>query len=354
MQIYRKDTSPVRLGDLIIGDANPVRVQSMTNTQTKDVPSTVKQIRQLIFAGCEIIRVAVPDMESAGSLRDIKKCCPVPLIADIHFDHRLALAAIENGIDGLRINPGNIGSENNIKRVAELAKERGIPIRIGVNSGSLDKDIEQRYGLTAHGLVESALQHIALLERYGFYQIKVSVKAASVPMTIDAYRLLSQRVPYPLHLGVTEAGTELTGSIRTSIALGILLSEGIGDTIRVSLTADPLKEVIVGIEILKSLGLRKGLSIVSCPTCGRTEIDVIGLTHEVEERLEKYQNRDLVVAVMGCIVNGPGEARAADFGIAGGRKEGLIFRHGEIIKKVAEPELLKEFIETIEEYLAEE
>jgi len=350
MDIVRKKTKPVKLGDLIIGNGHPIRVQSMTNTLTRDILATTQQIRELIAAGCEIVRVAIPDMESAIALREIKKNCSVPLIADIHFNYKLALAAIENGIDGLRLNPGNIGSEDKVRLVAEQAQERGIPIRIGVNSGSLAKAKIDKYGVTAQGLVESALEHVAILEKMGFDKIKISVKAASVPMTVDAYRLLSEKVDYPLHLGVTEAGTELKGATKSAVAMGILLSEGIGDTIRVSLTADPVKEVVVGMEILKSLGLKKGLSVVSCPTCGRTEIDLISLTQEVEKRLTKYQADDLVVAVMGCIVNGPGEARVADFGIAGGKKEGLIFRKGEVIKKVPENRLLEEFLSIIDEY----
>lgn len=351
MEITRKLTRELKLGDLLIGNDNPVRVQSMTNTLTQDVAATTAQIRALITAGCEIIRVAVPDMEAANALKEIKKNCPVPLIADIHFDYKLALAAIDNGIDGLRLNPGNIGSAENVRKVAERAKERKLPIRIGVNSGSLAKEKLQKYGVTPLGLVNSALEHVAILERLSYEEIKISVKAASVMMTIDAYRLLSDKVPYPLHLGVTEAGTELKGTAKSSVAMGILLAEGIGDTIRVSLTADPVKEVIVGLEILKSLGLRKGLSVVSCPTCGRTDIDLLSLTEKVEERLAKYQSEDLTVAVMGCIVNGPGEARMADFGIAGGKREGLIFCKGEIIKKVAEEELLEELIGIIEDYL---
>jgi len=349
--IVRKKTKSIRLGNLMIGGDNPIPVQSMTNTPTQDIPATVRQIRELISAGCEIIRVAVPDRDSVMALKEIKKSCPVPLIADIHFDHKLALAAMDNGIDGLRLNPGNIGSEQNVRLVAEKAKGMGIPIRIGVNSGSLAKEQLERYGVTAQGLVESALEHVAILERLGFFEIKVSVKAASVLMTIEAYRLLSEKISYPLHLGVTEAGTELTGTAKSAAALGILLSEGIGDTIRVSLTADPVKEVLVGNEILKSLGLKKGLSIVSCPTCGRTEIDLISLTRRVEKILKKYQDREMTVAVMGCIVNGPGEAREADFGIAGGKKEGLLFRKGEIIKKVSEEQLSEELLILIDEYI---
>ncbi|MBW6515935.1 MAG: flavodoxin-dependent (E)-4-hydroxy-3-methylbut-2-enyl-diphosphate synthase [Candidatus Cloacimonetes bacterium] len=349
MKIERIKTRATKLGNLVIGDGNPIRVQSMTNTLTQDINATTKQVRQLISSGCEIVRIAVPDMKAAKAIREIKKNCTVPLIADIHFDYKLALAAIESGVDGLRLNPGNIGSVLNVEKVVERAKEKQISIRIGVNSGSLAKDKLEKYGVTANGLVESALEHIAILERLGYYEIKVSVKAASVMMTIDAYRLLSEKVPYPLHLGVTEAGTELRGTAKSSVALAILLSEGIGDTIRVSLTADPVKEVIVGLEILKSLGLKKGLNVVSCPTCGRTEIDLIALTQEVEKRLVEYQAEDMIVAVMGCIVNGPGEAGMADFGIAGGKKEGLVFSKGHIVKKVPEHLLLEELMKLIED-----
>jgi len=351
MEIKRRATRGIKLGDLIIGDGNPIRVQSMTNTHTDDVKATINQIRELIAAGSEIIRVALPDMDAARALTEIRKNCPIPLIADIHFDYRLALAAIDKGIDGLRLNPGNIGSESKVKEVAARAREKRIPIRIGVNSGSLAKDKLKKYGVTPAGLVESALEHVAILERCRFEDIKISVKAASVPMTVEAYRLLSEKVSYPLHLGVTEAGTEMAGSVKSSVALGILLAEGIGDTIRVSLTADPVKEVAVGLEILKALGLRKGLNIVSCPTCGRTEIDLISLAEDVGRRLAPYRDRDLTVAVMGCIVNGPGEARMADFGIAGGKGEGLIFRKGEIIKKVPEALLLEELIAIIDQHL---
>jgi len=350
MEIKRRVTRGIKLGNLAIGDGNPIRVQSMTNTRTEDAAATVTQIRELIAAGSEIIRVALPNMEAARALKEIKKNCSVPLIADIHFDYRLALAAIDNGIDGLRLNPGNIGSEQKVREVAARAREKSIPIRIGVNSGSLSRDKLEKYGVTPEGLVESALEHVAILERCQFEEIKISVKATTVGMTVDAYRLLSGKVSYPLHLGVTEAGREMAGSVKSSVALGILLAEGIGDTIRVSLTADPVKEVTVGLEILKALGLRKGLSIVSCPTCGRTEIDLISLAEEVEERLAPYQDQDLTVAVMGCIVNGPGEARMADFGIAGGKGEGLIFRKGEIIKKVPEALLLEELLALIERH----
>jgi (E)-4-hydroxy-3-methylbut-2-enyl-diphosphate synthase len=350
--IKRKETIGIPLGSYIIGANNSIRVQSMTNTKTEDVRGTVKQIRELVSAGCEIIRVAVPDMTAANALKDIKQECPIPLIADIHFDYQLALASLENGVDGLRLNPGNIGDEQKVRLVVDHAKEKNIPIRIGVNGGSLAKNILDKYGLTAEALVESALEHVAILERCGFYTIKISVKATSVPMMLDAYRLLSSKVKYPLHLGVTEAGTEFSGTIKSAIGIGTLLAEGIGDTIRVSLTADPVKEVLVGNEILKSLELKKGLNIVSCPTCGRTNINLIGLAKKVEDALAKYRDVDLTVAVMGCIVNGPGEARTADFGIAGGRKEGLIFSKGEIIKKVPEDQLLNELISIIERHLA--
>jgi (E)-4-hydroxy-3-methylbut-2-enyl-diphosphate synthase len=323
----------------------------MTNTKTENVKETLIQVRELISAGCEIIRVAVPDIEAARAIKEIKKGCTVPLIADIHFDYKLALAALENGVDGLRLNPGNIGDEQKVRLVVDQAKEKNIPIRIGVNGGSLAKNILDKYGLTPEALVESALEHVAILERCGFYSTKISVKAASVPMMLDAYRLLSSKVNYPLHLGVTEAGTEFSGTVKSAIGIGTLLAEGIGDTIRVSLTADPIQEIAVGNEILKALELKKGLNIVSCPTCGRTDINLIGLAKQVEEALTKYKDEDLTVAVMGCIVNGPGEARSADFGIAGGKKEGLIFSKGEILKKVPEEQLLSELIKTIEQYL---
>jgi len=349
--IKRKETVGVKLGDYIIGAGNPIRVQSMTNTKTENVKETLIQVRELISAGCEIIRVAVPDIEAARAIKEIKKGCTVPLIADIHFDYKLALAALENGVDGLRLNPGNIGDEQKVRLVVDQAKEKNIPIRIGVNGGSLAKNILDKYGLTPEALVESALEHVAILERCGFYSTKISVKAASVPMMLDAYRLLSSKVNYPLHLGVTEAGAEFSGTVKSAIGIGTLLAEGIGDTIRVSLTADPVQEIIVGNEILKALELKKGLNIVSCPTCGRTDINLIGLAKQAEEALTKYKDEDLTVAVMGCIVNGPGEARSADFGIAGGKKEGLIFSKGEILKKVPEEQLLSELIKTIEQYL---
>jgi len=340
----RKPTRTIKVGNISVGGNNPVVIQSMTNTDTRDVASTLEQIRQLQLAGCEIIRLAVPDSEAAHALRKIKENSNIPIISDIHFDYKLALFSLESGVDGLRINPGNIGSIENVRKVVELAKERKVPIRIGVNSGSLSKDIIRKYGVTPAGLVESALEHVGILERLNYPEIKISVKASSVPFTIEAYRLLSQKVNYPLHLGVTEAGTEYSGIIKSAIGIGTLLAEGIGDTIRVSLTADPVKEIAAGIEILKSLHLRKGLQLISCPTCGRTQIDLIHLTKKVEEVLLPYSEYDLTVAVMGCAVNGPGEAKEADIGIAGGKGEGLIFRKGEIIAKVKEDELVDKFL----------
>ncbi|HHE38354.1 MAG TPA: flavodoxin-dependent (E)-4-hydroxy-3-methylbut-2-enyl-diphosphate synthase [Candidatus Cloacimonetes bacterium] len=347
----RKKTKVIKLGNVLIGGNNPISIQSMTNTDTRNVERTVQQIRELIPAGCEIIRVAVPDMEAANALKDIKKSISIPLIADIHFDHKLAIAAIKNGVDGLRLNPGNIGSQQNVLKVIEAARERKIPVRIGVNSGSLSKEKIRKYGVTAKGIVESALEHVSILEKAKYYEMKISVKASSVPLTIDSYRLLSEKVDYPLHLGVTEAGTEFSGTIKSSIGIGTLLSEGIGDTIRVSITADPIKEVLVAKEILKSLDLRKGLKIISCPTCGRTEIDLITIAKEVEKKLKPFSEYDLTVAVMGCVVNGPGEAREADFGIAGAKGEGLIFQKGKILKRVPENKLINELIRTIEGYL---
>ncbi len=342
--IKRKKTKTIKLGNIRIGGNHPISIQSMTNTDTRDIEKTVQQIRELIPAGCEIIRVAVPDQKAAESLKEIRKSISIPLIADIHFDHKLALQSIKNGVDGLRLNPGNIGSEQKVREVVAAARERKIPIRIGVNSGSLSKEKLRKYGVTAEGIVESALEHVSILEKEKYYEMKISVKASSVPLTIDSYHLLSERVDYPLHLGITEAGTEFAGTIKSSIGIGTLLSEGIGDTIRVSLTADPIREVIVAKEILKSLNLRKGLQVISCPTCGRTEIDLIKIAKEVEKRLRSFSEEDLTIAVMGCVVNGPGEAREADFGMAGAKGEGLIFQKGKILKKVPESKLVDELI----------
>lgn len=343
----RRKTRVIKLQDVLIGGDNPITIQSMTNTPTADVRATVEQIRRLSAAGCEIIRSTVNHQEAADALPEIIKQINIPLIADIHFDYKLALAALKAGVDGLRLNPGNIGGRERVVKVVEAARERKVPIRIGVNTGSVDKDVLKKYGMTAEALVESALQHVHILESIGYEEIKISVKASSVPLMLDSYRLLSKKVDYPLHLGVTEAGTSQLGTIKSSIGLGILLEEGIGDTIRVSLTADPVEEVIVAREILKALGLRKGLELVSCPTCGRTEIDLVSIAKEVENRLQSFQNYDIRVAVMGCIVNGPGEAKEADYGIAGGKGEGLLFRKGEIIKKLPEDQLVNALIDLI-------
>jgi (E)-4-hydroxy-3-methylbut-2-enyl-diphosphate synthase len=351
----RKQTRAVDIGGVGIGGDNPVRVQSMCNTDTRDVPSTVAQIKRLADAGCEIVRLAVPDEKAAAVLGAIRAQSPVPLIADIHFDHRLALAALEAGIDGLRINPGNIGDERKVDAVVRAAKDRAVPIRIGVNGGSLEKDLLRRFnGPTPEAMVESGLRHVALLEKRGFTDIKISLKTSSVLNTVAAYRLMSSKVDYPLHIGITEAGTLVRGAVKSAVGLGILLWEGIGDTLRVSLTHDPVAEIGVAYEILRSLGLReRGPEIISCPTCGRTEINLISLAEKVEEALRGVEEV-FTVAVMGCAVNGPGEAREADIGIAGGRGLGIIFRKGEVVRKVRGDEnLLPEFMKEIEAFLLE-
>ena len=347
--IKRRLTREVQIGNVKIGGNNPIAIQSMCNTKTADVDATVKQIRELEDVGCEIIRVAVPDMEAAEAIADIKKQINIPLVADIHFDYRLALKAIESGVDKLRINPGNIGGEDRVKAVVESAKANGIPIRIGVNSGSLEKNILQKYGsVTPQGLVESALGHVRILEKYDFHDIVISIKASSVPFTMEAYSLLSKEVDYPLHLGITESGTEWTGAIKSAAGIGSILGMGIGDTIRVSLTGNCTKEVLTAKEILKSMELRKfGVNFVSCPTCGRTQIDLISLANKVEKACRNV-NKDIKVAVMGCAVNGPGEAREADIGIAGGNGYGLIFKKGEILRKLPESELLDALMEEID------
>lgn len=344
----RKRTKTIHVGKVAIGGGNPVAVQSMTKTDTADVKSTVRQIKSLESSGCEIIRLAVPDMDAAKVLGMIKKSINIPLIADIHFNWRLALEAVRQGVDGLRINPGNIGAQWKIKEVVSAALDKGIPIRIGVNAGSLEKELLQKYGHpTPDGLVESAGRHIRILEDLNFADIKVSLKASDVPRTVDAYRLFSERYDYPLHIGISEAGPPSGGIIKSSVGLGILLSEGIGDTIRVSLTADPREEVRVAYAILGSLGLRKrGVNIISCPTCGRCKIDLRSLVKKVEKRV-RYLDRPVTIAVMGCVVNGPGEAREADFGIAGGRGRGILFKKGEIIKRVKEEELLDSLFKEI-------
>ncbi len=345
----RKKTRKITVGGVEIGGGAPITVQSMTNTPTADIAATSRQIRILEDAGCDIIRLAIPDQEAAEAVRELKKAARVPLVADIHFDYRLALACMESGIDKIRINPGNIGAPERVRAVAEGCRARGVPIRIGVNAGSVRRDILAKYGgPTADALVEGAISHIELLEDCGFEDIAVSIKAPSVPLTIEAYRRMSALRDYPLHVGLTHSGTLHMGTVKSAAAIGTLLSEGIGDTIRVSLTADPVEEVHAGIDILKSLELRQGLNVIACPTCGRCRIDLIPLAKQVEERLRGYQ-KPLTVAVMGCAVNGPGEAREADVGIAGGDGAGLIFRKGEIIKKVPYEELLDELIAQIEQ-----
>lgn len=330
------------------GDA-PCSVQSMCNTDTRDVAATLGQITALAGVGCEIIRCAVPDMDAAVALGEIKGASPLPVIADIHFDYKLALKVLEGGIDGLRLNPGNIGDKWKVEEVVKAASERNVPIRIGVNAGSLEKELLQKYGHpTAEAMVESALGHVRILEELGYQEIKISLKASDVMKTVTAYRLLSQQVDYPLHIGITEAGTLFSGTIKSSVGLGILLADGIGDTMRVSLTGDPVDEVRVGYEILKSLGLRqRGVNFVSCPTCGRCQINLIKVAEEVERRLQGV-TKQITVAVMGCVVNGPGEAREADVGVAGGKGEGLVFRHGEIVRKVPEDQLADALLEEIE------
>ena len=350
----RRPTRQIHIGKVAIGGGAPISVQSMTNTKTTDTEATVAQIRALQAAGCDIVRLAVPDMEAAKNLGNILRQVTVPLVADIHFDYKLALEAIRQGIHALRLNPGNIGGEEKVKAVVEAAKEAGIPIRIGVNAGSLDKKILNKYGgVTPEALVESAMEHVRILEALDFHDMKISLKAHDVPLTIAAYRLMSQTVDYPLHLGITEAGTVNTGIIKSAVGIGALLAEGIGDTFRISLTGDPVVEVRVANEILKSLGLKEyGPTLVACPTCGRTSIDLPAIAAQVEEKLKDIEE-PIEVAVMGCVVNGPGEARGADVGIAGGNGEGLIFRKGEIVRKVPEADLVNELFQEIDQILEE-
>lgn len=340
--MYREHTKTIKIGNQVIGGGHPVLIQSMTNTKTEDVAATVAQILTLEKAGCQIIRCAVPTMEAARALGEIKKQIHIPLVADIHFDYKLAIAAMENGADKIRINPGNIGSRERIQAVVDVAKERQIPIRVGVNSGSLEKELVEKYhGVTAEGLVESALDKVKIIEDMGYDQLVISIKSSDVLMCAKAHELIAQKTDYPLHVGITEAGTLFSGNIKSAVGLGIILYQGIGDTIRVSLTGDPSEEVKSAKRILKTLGLRNGgIEVVSCPTCGRTQIDLIGLANKVEDMVQDIP-LDIKVAVMGCVVNGPGEAKEAEIGIAGGKGVGLLIKKGEIIKKVPEDQLLE-------------
>lgn len=346
--MYREKTKEIRIGNKVIGQGNPILVQSMTNTKTEDIKRTVAQIKALESVGCDVIRVAVPTMEAASAIELIKKQINIPLVADIHFDYKLAISAVEHGADKIRINPGNIGSDERLKAVVEACKKHNAPIRVGVNSGSLERKILKQYGKpTAEALVESAIYNVQLVEKFGYDQIVVSIKSSDVLMSIDAYELAAQKLKYPLHIGVTEAGTLFSGTIKSSVGLGILLSKGIGDTLRVSLTGDPVEEVRVGQKILQALELYpKGIEIISCPTCGRTQIELIKVANEVEKRIE-HLNKKIKIAIMGCAVNGPGEAREADIGIAGGNGVGIIFKKGEIIRKVPEDTLVEALIEEI-------
>lgn len=340
--MYRDHTKKIQIGDRVIGGGNPILIQSMTNTKTEDVEATVHQIHELEAAGCDIIRSTVPTLEAAKALREIKKQIHIPIVADIHFDYRMAIAAIENGADKIRINPGNIGSEERVQAVVDKAKEYGVPIRVGVNSGSLEKNIIEKYGrVTAEGLVESALDKVHMIENMGYDNLVVSIKSSDVLMCTRAHELLAPQCPYPLHVGITEAGTVFSGNIKSALGLGLILHQGIGDTIRVSLTGDPVNEIASAKQILRTLGLRQGgIEVVSCPTCGRTSIDLIGLANEVEKMVTEFDHLNIKVAVMGCVVNGPGEAKEADIGIAGGKGVGLLIKKGEVIRKVPEEDLL--------------
>lgn len=339
--LYREKTKVIKIGNKVIGGGNPIMIQSMTNTKTEDVAATVNQILRLQDAGCDIIRCTVPNIDAARAIAEIKKEISIPLVADIHFDYRMAIAAMENGADKIRINPGNIGSKERVAEVVRVARERNIPIRVGVNSGSLEKELVEKYhGVTAEGIVESALDKVRMIEDMDYDNLVISIKSSDVLMSVKAHELLAGKTPYPLHVGITESGTVTSGNIKSSIGLGIILHEGIGDTIRVSLTGDPVEEIKSAKLILRTLGLRKGgIEVVSCPTCGRTNIDLIGLAAQVENLVQNY-DLDIKVAVMGCAVNGPGEAKEADIGIAGGIGEGLLIKKGEIVRKVPESELL--------------
>lgn len=351
----REHTKVIQIGACKIGGGNPVAIQSMTNTKTEDVAATVAQILELEKAGCEIIRCAVPTMEAAKALREIKKRIHIPLVADIHFDYRLAIAAVENGVDKIRVNPGNIGSKEKVRAVVDAAKQKKIPIRVGVNSGSLEKEIIEKYGkVTAEGLVESALDKVHMIEEMGYDKLVISIKSSDVMMCVKAHELIANKTDYPLHVGITESGSVLTGNIKSAIGLGTILYQGIGDTIRVSLTGAPIEEVRSAKLILKTLGLRKGgVTVVSCPTCGRTQIDLIGLAGKVEEMVADL-DLDIKVAVMGCVVNGPGEARESDIGIAGGKGEGLLIKKGEVLRKVPEDQLLSALEEELNNYTRQE
>ncbi len=348
-ELIRKQTRKIKVGNIYVGGNAPVSVQSMTNTDTRDINATAGQIKSLEEAGCDIVRCAVPDMDACDALKYITRLANIPVVADIHFDYRLAMAAIDNGISALRINPGNIGSRAKVKELAEKAKGFGIPIRIGVNSGSLSKELLKKYGkVCPEALVESAIEHVEILEGVNFSDIVISIKSSNVVQMIESYRMISEKTDYPLHLGVTEAGTPWRGTIKSSIGIGTLLCEGIGDTIRVSLTGDPVEEIRTGKEILKAIGyLEEGIEFISCPTCGRTQIGLINIAEEVEKRLANCK-KHIKVAIMGCVVNGPGEAREADIGIAGGIGEGLIFKKGEIVRKVKEENLVDELVKEIE------
>jgi len=348
----RRRSRRIEVGGLAIGDGAPVSVQSMTNTDTRDPEATIAQIRRLEKAGCELVRVAVPDEAAADRLAGIKQAIAIPLVADIHFDYRLALKAVAEGVDGLRLNPGNIGSAARVREVVAACRDRRVPIRIGVNGGSLGREIRDRYGNSPEALVESALEHVRILEKEGFGLIKISLKSSDVMDTLAAYRQLAERVDYPFHIGITEAGTRLRGAVKSAAGLALLLHEGLGDTLRVSLTAPPEDEVFVAYEILKSLGLReRGIELVSCPTCGRTEIGLIDLAEAVEKALAHIR-QPLKIAVMGCVVNGPGEARHADFGIAGGKGVGLLFRKGEVLRKLPEERLVEALVSEVENFVA--
>ena len=349
--MYRERTKTIGIGNKVIGGGNPILIQSMTNTKTEDVEATVAQILALEAAGCEIVRCTVPNLEAAKAISIIKKEIHIPLVADIHFDYKMAIAAIENGADKIRINPGNIGSIDNVKAVVDVARERRIPIRVGVNSGSLEKNLVEKYGgVTAEGIVESALDKVALIESLGYDNLVISIKSSDVMMCVKAHEILADKTLYPLHVGITESGTVQSGNIKSAVGLGIILNQGIGDTIRVSLTGNPVEEIKSAKLILRTLGLRKGgIEVVSCPTCGRTQIDLIGLAQKVEKMVEDYP-LDIKVAVMGCVVNGPGEAKEADIGIAGGIGEGLLIKKGEIIRKVPEDQILNVLKEELDHW----